>query len=73
MAKYAPPRADGLKPYVVLWSSWGVEHRTVVYAKTPADARYRTCGGMRHAYASSCRRATPGDMPDTTTYREGNA
>lgn len=61
MPKYAPPDDNGLKPWVVTISEWGRKSDQIVYAETSAQAKYRMCGGMRHATATA-RRATPADV-----------
>ena len=61
--KYAPPNPEGLKPYVVTVSSWGRKHDLIVYAKSSADAKYKTIGRQRHTYATA-RRATPDDVAE---------
>jgi hypothetical protein len=70
MPKYAPPREDGLKPYVVDVWEWGHGRQTLVYAVNAADARYQACGRSRPGiYAKSTRRATPADMPASAKTR----
>lgn len=61
MAKYAPAREDGLKPYVVEVSEWGRKRETVVYAAKSNDATYQAVGRSRYAYGKA-RRATPDDL-----------
>jgi hypothetical protein len=61
MAKYAPPREDGLKPWLVVISSFGSKMERIIYAETRAQAEYDAKGRMRHTYAHG-RRATPEDV-----------
>jgi hypothetical protein len=59
--KYASPRDDGLKPWVVTRHEWGRHTSRVVYAETAATAKYQTIGRERHVSAT-VRRATPDDI-----------
>lgn len=61
MSRYAPPNADGLKPWVVTIREWGRTRDTIQYAETAARAKYRAIGRARHVTATA-RRATPLDM-----------
>ena len=61
MAKYAPAREDGLKPWVVTVSSWGEKRDQLVYAESNAAAVYRAVKRMQHTYGKG-RRATPEDV-----------
>lgn len=65
MSKYAPRNEDGLKPWVVTISEWGRKSDRIVYADTGAQAKYQTCGRMRHVTAT-VRRATPADVKSAT-------
>lgn len=59
MARFAPARADGLKPWVVSRHEWGRTTEYIVYAKSSSDAAYRVKGRYVTARA---RRATPEDV-----------
>jgi hypothetical protein len=59
--KYAPARADGLKPWYVEVIDWGRKSERIVYAKSRADAEYRANGRLRYMSARA-RRATPDDI-----------
>lgn len=61
--KYAPARADGLKPYFRTVYGWGRTSTGIVWAASLADAK-RKHGqtGMRYEHVKSIRRATPADM-----------
>lgn len=59
--KYAPPREDGLKPWVVEKSEWGRKDERLVWAESRSQAEYEVKGRMRYVYAKG-RRATPEDV-----------
>ena len=63
MSKYAPPREDGKKPYVVEQSGWGRKRERIGWGKTVAEAKHNAFGrpGVGE-YITGCRRATPEDM-----------
>lgn len=63
MPKYAPPNADGLKPWLVTVSEWGRKTTRVIYAESNSAAVYEAKGRMRYVHATA-RRATPADMPN---------
>jgi hypothetical protein len=60
-ARYAPPRDDGLKPWVVERAEWGRRTERVVYAETRSAAEYEVKGRQRYVTARG-RRATSEDM-----------
>ncbi len=65
MSKYAPPNAEGMKPWVVTIREWGNVRDRIVYAETARQAKYDVIGSMRYVTATA-RRATPDDMPEDT-------
>ena len=63
MSAYAPANDKGEKPYVVEQAGWGRKRSKVVYANTPAEAKYRAYGRQGVGeYIIGCRRATPEDL-----------
>lgn len=59
--RYAPARADGMKPWVVIRREWGRQTTLIVWAETSRAARYEVVGRQRHVKAEAFR-ATPADM-----------
>lgn len=57
MSKYAPPRSDGLKPWLVTRREWGHSMDSIVYAESAAQAKYKVIGRRRYVTAT-VRRAT---------------
>lgn len=66
--KYAPANANGEKPYVVEVVEWGRVRSKVVWATTPARARYKAVGRRSPGvYARSVRRALTTETPSPET------
>jgi hypothetical protein len=61
MPKYAPPNAEGLKPWVVTITSFGRSHDVLIHAETAAAAKFKAIGRAQHTYGT-VRRATPEDV-----------
>lgn len=59
-ARFAPARADGLKPFIREELCFGRTSATIVYATTAAEARSFGYRAQHTTY--SARRATPADV-----------